>query len=84
LDPLKFQLPPTLHRRKVGDIRFTQNNITATLKIQPDITPLESVYLNVLLLQAVIAHAMSFAWLDYIEEKELQRHFEIKKLPITA
>lgn len=65
----------------VGSFTFMQDNISATLNIQPDITPLESAHLCVLLAQAAAAAVTSissFAWLDYINAKNLHRHFEIK------
>ena len=60
----------------VGSFTFRQGNISAELEVKDDITSLEVANLSIFLAQASISKCIAFfAWVDFIKEKKLERHF---------
>ncbi len=49
------------------------------LAVKDDVTPLESVYLNVMLIVAANSHGSHLDWGGYIRERGLERHFVTTK-----
>jgi len=72
-----LQFKPVVYT--VGDFTFCQDGTTAKLDIKEDITPLESANFSILIAQAAAActHGVQYAWVDFIKEKELDRHFSV-------
>ena len=75
--PSFVSFKPIVH--SVGTFTFHQDGTRAELDIKNDITPLEAVNLSVLMAQAAAAsgHQGTYAWVDFIKEKELDRHFSV-------
>jgi len=71
---IKLRLNP------VGNFLFTQEGEQAATSFLDDMTPLESANIAVLLSTAAasVGVASAYAWVDYIRDNGLERHFTIK------